>query len=495
MALLSTAMAKRKSGQTVAVPVKARLRKHIRDLGLAGPEAYAEWCAARGFQRTLDKTELDLAREIERSKAEIARKAAQARLHHNPRRLIEAACAGDIGAGEVTRPQLHQVCRAIERSRTGGGARPALARLLLKVHADGGFVFETASIASDDYPYIHALVKINDRRGQWVRSLEDWRPTSHNARRRFASLVRHLFTHYPVPAFMDQAWFRTGRDSHRLRDWFIHIGSGKNLRTAVTPVPLTNRIVHHFLEAPSSYSIEGAIRWGQIHALGGDQRLVGAIMSTRIGEELVNDDFWSSVFRFFVANPMLDRRHVGPIVDFLFHHKFETREVVTGGGQRQQLLPPQPNLSMRGRTAESLLGQVDAWHRALGKKAGADGVRFAPSGFSGLEMKKGREGRERWRIRELLSGFELQQEGSIMRHCVASYAHSCLAGRCSIWTMEHETPAGVEKRQTIEVLKDGLIVQCRGKLNRHPVPTEYDILAAWARDAGLRISQYIRTSG
>ena len=54
--------------------------------------------------------------------------------------------------------------------------------------------------------------------------------------------------------------------------------------------------------------------------------------------------------------------------------------------------------------------------------------------------------------------------------------------------------AGPEKRQTIELSSDRVIVQCRGKQNRLPTPGELDIVKEWARYAGLSVSPYVRAA-
>ncbi len=81
-----------------------------------------------------------------------------------------------------------------------------------------------------------------------------------------------------------------------------------------------------------------------------------------------------------------------------------------------------------------------------------------------------------------------------MRHCVLSYARSCISGDNSIWAMELQSKDGLEKKQTIQVTKTGLIVQCRGKLNRLPTHPEFSILERWARQAGLSISTHVKVA-
>jgi PcfJ-like protein len=475
-------------------PLSPRMRRHLGRLGVRSAADYAKWCRAHGFAARRSKSPYDLEEELQALAQDRARAAAQMRLHANPRKLIEAACAGDIDADEITRPQLQTFCRAIQASAPDAASRKALCKLLLKVNDEADFLLEGASLGGISYRYVDALINLNERRWQWIAALEDWRPASHNARKQFSALARHLMTRYPVPAFMDQAWFRRDTGSDRYREWFVHVGAGKNIRTLDTPIPFSKLTAHHFLQAPDDYSIEGAIRWGQVHALGGGARLTSALLGTRIGQDFSNNEFWASVIRFFVANPLLDRRHVGPIVDYLYAQKFETREMVVGPGRVEVHLPPQPGLTMRGRTANTLLAQVERWHRELGRASGAERLYFRRSGVKELSLKVGKEGEKVWRIRELLSGADLIAEGSVMKHCVASYARSCVAGHCSIWAMELHTEAGTEKHQTIEVTRAGVVVQCRGKQNRLPTPSELDIVKEWARYAGLTISPYVRAA-
>jgi hypothetical protein len=199
----------------------------------------------------------------------------------------------------------------------------------------------------------------------YIRPISTWKPVSHNVDRQFSSLARHLWAHYDVPIFMDKAWLH-GEDIHQ--QWFKHLGAGHNIRTAFhLPCPLTKKMAHHFLHAPSSYSIEAAFRWGQVSALGGDQRLADALQETRLIHEFRDDHFWLSVLRFFIRNPLLDPVHISPIIDYIWHQRYEPRVVFVEQGVAEEMGPEQPNFSMRGRTVMSLLRAVDAWHRQLGR--------------------------------------------------------------------------------------------------------------------------------
>src|SRR5690349_5416 len=111
---------------------------------------------------------------------------------------------------------------------------------------------------------------------------------------------------------------------------------------------------HHFLQAPRELSIEGALRWGQIHGLGGDEYLVRAVLGTKLGELMEDELFWKSFLHFLVNNPMLDRACIGPMVDYIHAQKYAPREAVGEDGRRVLLPPPNPHFSMKGRTATAL---------------------------------------------------------------------------------------------------------------------------------------------
>jgi hypothetical protein len=292
---------------------------------------------------------------------------------------------------------------------------------------------------------------------------------------------------------MDSAWIN---GCSVQQEWFRHIGAGKNIRTADDlPASLTKMMAHNFSTAPPSYPIDGAFRWAQVHALGGDRQLADALLETRIAHDFRDNDFWLSVLRFFIRNPMLDPIHVNPIVDYIWNRKYEMRVVFIDAGVAEEVGPEQPNFSMKGRTVDALLAAVEAWHRALGRETKSGNLQWKRSPhetFSFVEGTRQNKNMTVWRIHELLSSSELIAEGRAMKHCVATYARSCHSGSCSIWTMDAETDEGMEKLLTIEVSTAGnQIRQVRGKRNRRPTEKEKEIIQRWATREGLGIASYI----
>lgn len=480
---------------------KAALNAHIRELGLASITDYKDWCRQHSFSAGTNKSDQQLRRErllVMRQTAD-SRLAAARQESRNTSCVIGRIFRGELDGQDIRNPRLQAIQRAYETSKKDRLAKRALQRLLLHAQASTELLNDRRPLndgrGTSRGTFIDGLTSLAFHWRSWIRELETWRPKTHNSRRQFTALARHLVAQYDVPAFMDSAWFNgTGQEARDQQRWFIHIGRGQNIRTANLPIPFTKRMAHHFCQAPNEYSIEAALRWGQIHGWGGDARLANAIRETRLCDNFDHDDFWGTVLRFLIDNPMLDPVHIGPIVDYLHHQRFVTQEVFVAPGILERRPPPQPNLCLKGRTAASLLRQVLRWHQQLGRERHSN-LQWPKSGIGGFEFVEGRKesgNMKRWTIRELLGGQELIAEGRRMRHCVASYAGSCARRATSIWSMQLEDFEGQRNMLTIEVrLVERLICQARGKYNARPTDKLRNIVRRWAAEQNLTMAGYV----
>ena len=361
----------------------------------------------------------------------------------------------------------------------------------------------------EDRTFLQGLTALAHEQESWIRTPETWHVETGDRGEQFSELARHLLASYDVPHFMDAAWLDNNPVHQR---WFKHIAAGKNIRTAAgLPFVLTKKMAHHFLKAPKDYTIVEALRWGQVYGLGGNRRLVEALRETYPIRTLnrhtasgnfwfVEDNFWVGVIRFFIAHPMLDEGKVPSLVDYIRVQKY--------GDPQRGLEPEHPNFSMKNRTPERLLDQQEAWEEARQReravarqrereearqreRAESDTLQWKPSGIN--EFRFTLNGKF-WCIRELRSTAELKNEGSAMRHCVATYWESCHSGAKSIWTMEnldHNADANVPAKNkvlTIAVDLPYLISEARGKENRLLTEEEKFVLLKWAEQEGLSIS-------
>ncbi|MCU0444675.1 MAG: PcfJ domain-containing protein [Microscillaceae bacterium] len=416
-------------------------------------------------------------------------------LYKDPAKKLDSLCKGDIKYYMTPQNsgarQIATIFQETWRNNQDKTKRHRFQELLQKLA-----VGKTSAMLSDG-EIVLGLCCVSEFMGMAIRSIEDFEPTSHNRHKQFSQLIRHLFALYEVPDFMDKAFYR---QNNLHIGWFIHIAQGKNIRTAAKlPIKLTSKMAHYFTQTPAYYTIEEALRYAQVLGMGGDEYLLGHILATRLGRGFVNEDFWETVIHWFIQNPMLDPTYVQPIVDYIDFQKFNPNEVANNrlGGRMLQLRnPPQPNFSMKGRTPRALLRLVEEWHNELNQirkeEATLPWLGVAIPDFEYVENEKTIY-QTTYHIRQLFTAESLRQEGQAMRHCVASYVHSCRNGNCSIWSMTIEDGFGKKERLlTIELNRERTIVQARGVCNAMPKPRDMNILSRWANRYNLNISRWIK---
>jgi hypothetical protein len=320
-----------------------------------------------------------------------------------------------------------------------------------------------------------------------IRPLEEWERKSHNAERQLSSLMRHLYAKYDVPMFMDKAWYS---ENYHWMEWFMWVGQGGNIRKVQgLPVPLTKRQAHFMMKSPRDFDIPSAIRYGQIIDMGANEFFCRHLLRTRAGTDFIHEEFWFSVFRWLLANPMLDSNQYGPLIDYIFNQKFVPSKLDENG----HMCCPQPGFSMAGRDPQTLLKNVEVWHKHLGRERGGKLKSWEPSGLPGLFLEMGQDkNKVIWTIRELCTQDCLNVEGRTMEHCVSSYGWSCSSGNTSVWSMESVDREGTHKQLTLEVRnKERKVVQARGKRNSIPTEQQMRITRQWCQNAMLTVSGWL----
>ena len=347
------------------------LERHLAALGLRTVEEYVNWCARHGFSVRVEKHWHQRCKEryfALQQVLEFPIGSEETRITPSP---IDYSgdCpqrTGGIGSYPAV-PHLHlRSVRVASRPRPrrippASATHPGLHNLLLA----GPMIRQLGMQAGNSF--IDALASLAKHHDSWLRPVEQWKPRTHNSRRQFSSLANHLLAKYPVPGFMDSAWFLGNTpEAQRQQEWFKQIGSGKSPRQLDLPVTLTRRMVHHFLRGPADCTVEAALRWAQVLGLGGSARLAEAILGSRLATDFSHEEFWTSVIRWLIAVPMLDTGQIGPIVDYIHHQKFEPQQSA-GAAEGSGSGPPQPDFSIQGRTAASILRQIREWHEDLRK--------------------------------------------------------------------------------------------------------------------------------
>ena len=481
---------------------------HLHQLGLNNVKAYRQWCVENGFSRGLNKNkvnrsaELIVAQQNKTSSADDFQRLCE----RQPAQALQAISEGIVNRSDIRNPELVAFSNAINAA-TKAKHEPMLNRRVLSRSIKHLSKSRARFIGSASSETLLAIVRIVQYCSRWARPLEQWVPKSKSPRRQFESLLQHLFAKYePMPTFFQQVWASDDNAMGRYRLWYVRIAGGQNLRKCDLPIPYTRRMAHWFMRAPNNFSVPQALRFGQVIGLGGNQRIAQRIATTRLADNFTHDDFWVTVIRWFIEQPLLDPVQIGPIIDYINFQRFEPELDMFRIGQQidiehHDLAPRQPNFSMRGRTVTTLLRQVNDWHQRLANDNRHQSFAWTSSGIPEFSLLEGGESSEgpdvlqamnesvkHWVIRELMSSKSLAIEGRQLNHCVASYAGSCRTRRSSIWTMELKRVSGTKKLLTIEVnLMTRTIVQIRGKSNRMPNEVERKIIRRWATEANLKM--------
>jgi hypothetical protein len=418
-------------------------------------------------------------------------------LHEEADALIRAMYLGQVGWAARERARELKLGAVFATVRGDTGASAALHRLIYDLQGRSRLVAIEPVLQSigpqAGNTGLDALLHFARRHEDWQRAPEEWTPDTDDARGQVGSLARHLFGHYPLPAFLDAAWLSGFSPlAEAQREWFVHLGRGGKLEAIRFPLPMTHRAAHYFLLAPEEFTVAAALRYGQIRALGGSEALAWAVAETFLSELQADEPFWLSVIHFFVNHPELSLSQVGPVVDYVRVRKY-------GFGNSDA---PEPDFTMKGRTVEALLKRMEEWHEALARLDKKGRHTWGPSGIPPLErIEKDplSSGTCHWRILEITDSMALAEEGRAMRHCVRSYQSACLKGETSIWSLRVTLSGNTTVRRlvTIEVNnKRRSIVQVRGNCNQtlsamcghRRMRLAREVLRDWVRQRGLGIA-------
>lgn len=335
-----------------------------------------------------------------------------------------------------------------------------------------------------------------------LRPLNSFKIKSNNDERNQLDLLRHLFSKYKCPLFLEKFILGYKYDAQRINlaitesgfaknmfDLYFVISLGGSPYKEVMKQYLTRAETHMFLSAPNDFSVAQNIWWSRIMAelktkgstnhsrnLG----IANAIAMSRISASInnLNSEYHMSLARFF-ANNIVPLTEMNDLLDCLFALKEEN-----------------PNFSIKSRTIESIRQMSIVWHRTVRDIKKYRQEHWNTIGIPEFNMTTGSDKNLiEWKIIELLNGKQLSEEGNAQRHCVGSYVNKCVAGQTSIFSLRSTQYCSWEKRAiTIEISKSFgkyNIVQARGFANRFPKNHETEIIKKWANENNISWSTYV----
>jgi hypothetical protein len=349
-----------------------------------------------------------------------------------------------------------------------------------------------APILNGHHPGVEALVNLSRFGDAHIRAAAEWPGATSSWRGAVSALAHHLVCKYKVPVFLASSWYSTEEaTSDKKRRWFVEHAGGASFRSLDLPILMTRKMEHIFLASHDHLTIEHAIRRAELFALGAPAEFVQAVLSTRLATDLSNGMFWPTVWSFLIANAgMIDPAEIGPMIDFIQAVRHDRMAIETPGGV-EELDPPQPAFSIKGRTVQSMLRLMRDWHRSLG--VGGTGRTWTRSPLQPMVLEEpsldASEPPKRWQMMELTNSAQLRAEGAALHHCVASYDDRCCRGTSRIWSLRFWRGERVHHVMTIEVdPKRRAVVQARARANRAASGKPLRLLQDWATRERLQLA-------
>ncbi len=326
---------------------------------------------------------------------------------------------------------------------------------------------------SDNYTgmnLIETLVTLHDF---WIRPLEDWQylPPSEQAT---SSLVEHLLLIYPYPEMTtrvlrspDLKWWL----------WLVILGQGASIKKVAPTMgwEIPKRFMGHFPSSSEHHSTIDAVRWAEIHRLGGDD--IDFIRQSTFMTNLdptepasshpmyqFDKEFWYDTILWMISNKRtLTNETWQAIVPWAGHMNTEGNRI----GQR---------FRWRKRTVNASLRAAQLYRQEReAREQGSEKDKWEAKGW---DYEFNAVGMGHCSITEMTTTTELVQEGRTMHHCVGGYAWECRAGKLAIFSML----LNGTRVLTIEVdVLQKRIVQIRGKFNRPATDEELDVIEEWKK--------------
>ena len=202
-----------KQKEKKAEAINAELMKHLRLLGFETIDEYRGWCRSAGLSESPYKSTAQREKEVQfkrRSDFDGSLKKNK-NAERNFSRLAGEILSDKIDSDSITNPELRHVCWLVRDMATEAERKKLFIRLLMSVIPKADFLDLNPVIdhfgRTRNNTLIDGLYAMSGHSHQWIRAPESWNPDHKSLHKRFSELARHLFASYPVPGFMDSAWF------------------------------------------------------------------------------------------------------------------------------------------------------------------------------------------------------------------------------------------------------------------------------------------------
>lgn len=332
-----------------------------------------------------------------------------------------------------------------------------------------------------------------------IRDPSNYKPKSYNKEKQLTDFVKHIYCKYNIPHFLLKVFNKSNlryynilyknKDNERAElnfhgkdclEMFFKIASGKSLYKEYSNL-FSRREAHIFLNLKNDLEIAENYWLTKIISAGGGMKLFGIMrhLLPLAFETNFYQSYINGTIRFFARyEKELDRNTFSDIMDYIMdvvapsEHKYSYKNTY--------------EYDFRGRTLASLIKASNKWHKdQLLKEYSRDGRTFPVfhTVVNHYEVDN-----DLWSFEQVNNSLALYKEGNAMKHCVSSYSRRCIDGECFIFSLSSIVNSRVA---TIEIRKDGTIVQARGKCNQVPSLKVISLIKKWAYENKINIGQHV----
>ena len=468
-------------------------RIHREALGLADFCEYAAWCRREGFRPEARKRPIQFVRE--RVYANAVARIDQLDAATRRRARITLDRLRGNAHSHVAKAQSVASALADVTFRVSWPFVATLAECTLVFDDETTSVYDNETLLREELAWAIAGVVSNHR--SWIRPISGFRRVEGNVNDQMIALIRYLLVEYNVPRFFDGVWFQDPQSDSddsfsiaRQREAYIKLATGQRVSDCDLPLQLTARQSHEFLQSPEWLTVPQAIRWAKVVSFDLPRDLAAAVVNTQLGRTFEydtpeNDPFFASLFGWLAQNREFPVDRVQALVDWALTERFQVLDGFNEAGEPTTYGPRQPQLTMRGRTVESVLQSIETEPQRSARWFASRPTRPVQTSSKAERQtftiaKPGSRHVERWVFDPLVTPDQLVDEGDAMGHCVGEYTDSLDEGYefWSVWLVERGESC--LDRITIQVwTRDLTVVEANGFEDRELDSWEWEAVERW----------------
>ena len=296
-------------------------------------------------------------------------------------------------------------------------------------------------------------------------------------------LIHIFFKRYHFPTILLENFKKLTSSQ---KDWLKHVLDGKNLRTySALPIRLSKKGSHIFCNLLSGFldpilieelkiynlSVTDYLIYSQLRANNVSHNVTLELLKKKFDKTGKKTDFWIETIT-LLYNQGLNPTGVSSVFDYINYKIVRRNE----------------KLNLKGKTMPNLMNEVNEWHNELAEKKCLNlfgNIKFKEVEINGFEYELFNQ---KFKIKRILTGYELYKEGKQLHHCVYSYLESCKSNNCLIFSLRIIDEKNKEKRLLTIEIRNKSIYQIRGDYNRQYSNYEFEIIKLWASSENLKIA-------